>query len=79
MMNKEMMNRLRIAAGFQKQAVFALLPNRMEEHLDVIGKELKLMFAESVTKLLSEDRCDTESKSKAADDHAQGIKKVTIE
>ena len=38
MLNKEMMGRLKTAAGYQKKAIRVLLPEGMEGHLDVIER-----------------------------------------
>ena len=45
-MNKDMINRLKTATGYQKKAILALLPESTASHLEVIGKEMKQMFAE---------------------------------
>ena len=50
-MNKDMINRLKTAAGYQKKAILALLPESTAGHLEVIGKELKLMLAEMAEKV----------------------------
>lgn len=79
MISREMMSRLRTAAGYQKQAVRALLPKGMEGHLDVIEKEVKLMLAETVTGLFSECVSDAAAKGGEGEERDKGIKKVTIE
>lgn len=79
MMNKEMLGRIKTAAGFQRQAIRALLPEGMEGHLDVIEGELKAMFAEAVTKVMAE-YATGECKSDATADGANSkVKKVTID
>lgn len=79
MMNKEMFGRIKTAAGFQRQAIRALLPEGMEGHLDVIEGEIKAMFAEAVTKVMA-DHVTGECKSDATEDKANTkVKKVTIE
>ena len=52
MMNKEMINRVKIAGEYQRKAIRALFPEEMGEHLDVIEKELKLMATEMMAELL---------------------------
>lgn len=79
MMNKEMLGRIKTAAGFQRQAIRALLPEGMEGHLDVIEGEIKAMFAEAVTKVMTEHAAG-ECKSDATSDKANAkVKKVTID
>ncbi len=79
MMNSEMVSRLKTAAGYQRQAIRALLPEGMDEHLDVIEKELKSMVAETMTKVM-EERAKSACKSDETADKAESkVKKVTIE
>lgn len=79
MMNKEMLGRLKTAAGYQRQAILALLPEGMEGHLDVIEKELKSMVAETMTKVM-EERVRYSCKSDEPQDGTDSkVKKVTIE
>ncbi len=79
MMNSEMISRLKTAAGYQKKAIRALLPEGMEGHLDVIENEIRSMFAEAVTRIVA-DHATGECKS---DETAGGenikVKKVTID
>lgn len=49
--NIEMIKRLQKAAGYQKRAIQALFPDMMNEHFDVIEKELKLMMIEAVCEM----------------------------
>ncbi len=77
-MNKDMMKRLRRAAGYQKKAVRALLPEGMEDHLDVIEKEMKAMFGELLVDLMCESKgCGGEEEG-AGDGPERTVKKVTI-
>lgn len=46
-MHEEMWCRVRTAAEYQKKAVRALFPEKMNEHIDVIEREVKLMAAEA--------------------------------
>ena len=79
-MNKDMLNRLRTAASYQKKAVLALLPESTAGHLEVIGKEMKQMFAELMIKGIA-DVAKHDKDSPAPEDKAQqskGVKKVDI-
>ncbi len=90
MMNKNVIDRLKTAAGYQRQAFRALLPEGMEGHLDVIGQEMKAMFAELLVGVMSECRenvtrvrtenCEKPRQGSAASDMADAkVKRVTIE
>lgn len=46
-MHEEMLCRVRMAAEYQKKAVRALFSEKMNEHIDVIEREVKLMAAEA--------------------------------
>ena len=79
MMRNEMVGRLKTAAGYQRQAILALLPEGMEGHLDVIEKEIKSMVAETMTKVM-EERVRSSCKSDEPQDGTDSkVKKVTIE
>lgn len=52
MMNKEMLQRLKIAGEYQRKAIRALFPEEMGKHLDVIEKEMKMMVVEAAGELL---------------------------
>jgi hypothetical protein len=79
MMNKEMMGRLKTAAGYQKKAIRALLPEGMEGHLDVIEKEVKMMVAEAAAGFFTGCMSSTEKKDEPQDRPDKGSRKVTIE
>lgn len=51
-MHEEMWCRVRTAAEYQKKAVRALFPEKMNEHIDVIEREVKLMAAEAAVDFL---------------------------
>lgn len=53
-MNKEMMNRFKEAAMYQRKAIRYLIPERMGNHMDVIGNEFKLMLTEAAAEILKE-------------------------
>lgn len=74
MMNKEMIDRMKIAGEYQRKAIRALFPEEMSEHLDVIEKELKMMVMEAVTELLKEcNRSDA-----CRNGQTSNVKKVDI-
>ena len=73
-MNKEMTERLKTAAEYQRKAILALLPESTAGHLNVIGKELKLMLAETATGCIKK-AASPEGKKGTADG---GVKKVDI-
>ncbi len=78
MKNSDMIKRIRKAAGYQKQAIRALFPEGMDEHLDVIEKELKSMFTEIIAGAMSEcvkNRCDNDQD----EDPKSGVRKVDID
>lgn len=79
MFNKEMIGRLKTAAGYQKKAIRALLPEGMEGHLDVIEKEVKMMFAEAAAGLFAESVCAKGDKDDPDKEQDKGSRKVTIE
>lgn len=51
-MREEMLRRVRTAAEYQKKAVRALFSEKMNAHIDVIEREMKLMAAEAAVELL---------------------------
>lgn len=79
-MNKDMINRLKTAASYQKKAIMALLPESTAGHLEVIGKEMKQMFAELMIKGIAEaakqDKNDEVSENK--EPRSKAVKKVDI-
>lgn len=80
-MNKDMINRLKTAAGYQKKAILALLPESTASHLEVIGKEMKQMFAElminGIAGAAKQDKDTTAQEDKAPG--SKGTKKVEID
>ena len=78
MMNKEIIQRMKIAGEYQKKAIHALFPEEMGEHLDVIEKELKIIVMEVATGLLKE--CNRSDACKDGQSHEQTskVKKVDI-
>lgn len=78
MMNKEMIQRMKIAGEYQKKAIHALFPEEMGEHLDVIEKELKMIVMEVATELMKE--CNRSDVCNDGQSHEQTskVKKVDI-
>ena len=79
MMRNEMVGRLKTAAGYQRKAILALLPEGMDEHLDVIEKELKSIVAETVAKVMEERSVSACKSDESAGETNSKVKKVTIE
>lgn len=67
-MNTEILERIMTAKEYQKKAVYALFPEEMSGHLEVIEKELKMMTAELVKAWVEngQSRAD-KNKSKESD------------
>lgn len=76
-MNKEVWNRLKTAGEYQKKAIYALFPDPVGRHLDVIEKELKMMAVEIAADVVREyrncDRCSGQDQKKESE-----VKKVDI-
>lgn len=53
-MNKELCDRLKTAGEYQKKAIYALFPDNVSRHLDVIEKELKRMAVEIAADVVRE-------------------------
>ena len=78
-MNKEMKERLRTAADYQKKAIQALFPERMQGHMKVIGNEMKAMLAELAAGCVMKAAAKKEEKSGGEKDAAEKrVKKVDI-
>lgn len=77
-MNKEVFKRLKTAGEYQKKAIYALFPDNVSRHLDVIEKELKMMAVEIAADVVKECRkCDRYGG--AQDDGKESeVKKVDI-
>lgn len=75
-MNREILNRLKTAGEYQRKAIYALFPEKVGRHLDVIEKELKMMAVEIAADVVKECRkCD----GGAPDDKKElEVKKVDI-
>ena len=79
MLNTKMMSRLKTAAGYQKKAILALLPEGMEEHVDVIENEIRSMLMEAVTKAAQECINSNCKSDVIKEETCERVKKVTIE
>lgn len=80
-MNKEIISRLKTAGEYQRQAIYALFPDNISRHLDVIEKELEMMAVEIAADVVRECRkcgncgnCDREQAYKKESE----VKKVEI-
>ena len=73
-MNKEMMQRIKMAGDYQRKAIRALFPEEMGEHLDVIEKEIKAMVRGLVVEIVKEQKTTVNE-----EDRNNKTKKVDIE
>ncbi len=78
MMNKEMIDRMKIAGEYQRKAIRALFPEEMGEHLDVIEKELKMMVMEAAAELLKEYNKSDACRDEKSHEQTSKAKKVDI-
>lgn len=78
MMNKEMIDRVKIAAEYQKKAIRALFPEEMGEHLDMIEKELKLMATGMMAELLKGCMESGVFNEQSSQEQGSKVKKVDI-
>lgn len=78
MMNKEMLHRMKIAGEYQKKAVRALFPEEMDEHLQVIEKEIKMMVMEIATEWIKQYRDNDHGKNPQENEETSRVKKVDI-
>ena len=78
MMNKEIIQRMKIVGEYQKKAIHALFPEEMGEHLDVIEKELKIIVMEVATDLLKEYNRSDACKDGQSHEQTSKVKKVDI-
>ena len=78
MMNSEMIDRFKLAGEYQRKAIYALFPEEMGEHLEVIEKELKMMAMEVITELLKESNGNNAFKERQSQEQTSKVKKVDI-
>ena len=73
-MNREMIQRIKVAGDYQRKAIRALFPEEMGEHFDVIEKEIKAMVMELVVEIVKEQKTTVNE-----EDRNNKTKKVDIE
>lgn len=78
-MSREMLQRMKTAGEYHRQAVRALFPERMRGHLDVIEKEMKMMLLEMVADAVQECKKVDISEDKRDCAKSSGARKVDIE
>ena len=77
-MNKEMIQRMKIAGEYQKKAIHALFPEEMGKHLDVIENELKMMVMEAAAELLKNYNKSDACRDEQSHEQTSKVKKVDI-
>ena len=78
MMNKEMLHRMKIAGEYQKKAVRALFPEEMDEHFQVIEKEIKMMVMEIAAEWIKKCQDSDSGKNPQENEETTRVKKVDI-
>ena len=78
MMNSEAIDRIKIAGEYQRKAIYALFPEEMGKHLDVIEKELKMMAMEVIAELMKESNGGDTFKERQSQEQTVKVKKVDI-
>ncbi len=68
-MNTEILERIMTAKEYQKKAVYALFPEEMSGHLEVIEKELKMMTAELVKAWVENGQSRADKNKSEESDH----------
>ncbi len=71
-MNTELLERLMTAKEYQKKAFYALFPEEMSGHLEVIEKELKMMSAEFLKACVQNEKRRKDTSENNGSDHAAG-------
>lgn len=69
-MNTEILERIMTAKEYQKKAVYALFPEEMSCHLEVIEKEFKIMAAELVKALVWNEQSKADKSEGKEHSHA---------
>lgn len=77
-MKQETISRIRQAGEYQKKAVMALFPERAQEHLAVIERELKMMAMETLVELMDACKKEEEDKKEQSTSEKPGVKRVHI-
>lgn len=71
-MNTEILERIMTAKEYQKKAVYALFPEEMSGHLEVVEKEVKIMAAEIVKAMMRNEKSGTEGSTSKENSQADG-------
>lgn len=75
-MSRELKERLKKAGEYQRKAILELLPEGMEGHLEVIGKELRQMAGEMLGRAVT--GCIGNFGTEEESDKAKKVSKVEI-
>lgn len=78
MMNSEMIDRFKLAGEYQRKAIYALFPEEMGEHWEVIEKELKMMAMEVIVELMKESNEGDTFRARQSQEQTSKVKKVDI-
>ena len=76
-MNKERLARWKKAGEYQKKAIYALMPEWMDKHLDVIEREMALMIQDAAKELVFGNK-KSEKENEVRQEDAPKVKKVDI-
>lgn len=77
-MDRELFERIRTAGVYQKKAIQALFPERVNRHMEVIEKEVKAMIIETVTNWMKECKKDRDFAQQEEQKQTGTVKKVDI-
>lgn len=77
-MNKNMLERIKLAGEYQKKAIWALLPESAAEHVNVIEREMKQLLLEIGSGLVQEIMKPAETAASGKQEAESHVKKVTI-
>lgn len=77
-MNKEILRRVKTAGEYQKKAIRALLPEKVNGHLDAIEKELKIMVREMAAEMGKEGKKREACEEEQSAERVSKVKKVDI-
>lgn len=77
-MDRELFERIRTACTYQKKAIQALFPKRVNCHMEIIEKEVKAMIIETVTDWMKECKKDSDSAQEEDQKQNNNVKKVDI-
>lgn len=77
-MDRELFERIRTAGIYQKKAIQALFPKKMNRHMEIIEKEIKAMMIETVTDWMKECKKDSDFVQEEDQKQNGNVKKVDI-